>query len=103
MTTEPDTKIEQQIEDTPTVEQPGIEPTPTPVQEQPPTQAVTAFEAGQFAARVLLRQQGRPNAVDWFVAHAPDVADIESVMQSGRPVEFWAGMHSEIKSVAGTA
>ena len=97
MTTEPENQIEQQIE--PQAEQ---EQTPAPPQPSPPV-AITAFDAGGFAARVLMKQMGRPGAIAWFQQNAPDMNDPQSVAESGRPIEFWGGIHSELKSVAGTA
>lgn len=61
------------------------------------------YEAGQYAARHLLRLHGKPGAVAWFIQNAPSPHEPEAIAASGRPTPFWVGMHSEIMSVGGTA
>lgn len=65
--------------------------------------AVATFEqAGQVAARQALRQLGRPIAMSWFHANAPASPE-EALPNTGKPMEFWQGMWTELASVAGTA
>lgn len=68
----------------------------------PPSPQVTYHEAGMFAAWQLLKTMGRPGATAWFMQNAPS-PDEDSVALTGKPMEFWVGMHHEIMSVAGTA
>jgi hypothetical protein len=66
-------------------------------------QHMTYTEAGMLAARAAMKSLGRPMATDWFTANSPDPHDPESIASSNRPMEFWAGFHAELMTVAGTA
>lgn len=62
-----------------------------------------AFAAGEYAARCLMRQKGHPASVAWFMQNAPHPMDLEAIAATGKPAEFWTGMHVEINGVWGTA